>query len=150
MFRNLLPAMRRRTAESGLPASMSDLMEDLWRSPFGGFSMLEKAEFPSVDVSESENEVMVKAELPGLEAKDVDISLENNQLIIRGEKRFEEEEKKENYHRIERSYGSFFRSVPMPIKVKQEGIKAKFDKGVLRITLPKDEAAKSRKIEIEA
>lgn len=150
MFRNLLPAMRRRTGESSLPTSMSDFMEEFWRSPFGGFPMLERAEYPAVDVSESENEVLVKAELPGMEAKDVDVSLENNQLIIKGEKKFEAEEKKENYHRIERSYGSFFRSVPMPVKVKAEGIKAKFDKGVLHVTLPKDEASKSRKIEIEA
>ncbi len=149
MFRNLLPAMRRRSGEPGVPSGMSDLMEEFWRSPFGGFPMFERAEYPVVDVSENESEVMVKAELPGLEAKDVDISLENNQLILKGEKKFEEEEKKDNYHRIERSYGSFFRSVPMPVKVKAEGIKAKFDKGVLRVTLPKDEAAKSRKIEIE-
>lgn len=150
MFRGRLPALRRRSGEPVFPASMSDLMEELWRGPFGGFPMLERAEFPVVDVSESENEIMVKAELPGMEAKDVDITLENNQLLIKGEKRFEEEEKKENYHRIERSYGSFFRSIPMPVKVKAEGIKAKFEKGILNITLPKDEAAKSRKIEIEA
>lgn len=150
MFRNLLPAMRRRSLEPSLPSSMSELMEEFWRSPFGGFSMFERAEYPAMDVIEGENEITVKAELPGLEAKDVDISLENNQLILKGEKKLESEEKKDNYHRIERSYGSFFRSVPMPVKVKQEGIKARFDKGILHITLPKDEAAKSRKIEIEA
>lgn len=150
MFRNLLPAMRRRSLEPSLPSSMSELMEEFWRSPFGGFSMFERVEYPALDVIEGENEITVKAELPGLEAKDVDISLENNQLILKGEKKLESEEKKDNYHRIERSYGSFFRSVPMPVKVKQEGIKARFDKGILHITLPKDEAAKSRKIEIEA
>jgi HSP20 family protein len=71
-------------------------------------------------------------------------------LIIKGEKKFEEEEKKENYHRIERSYGSFYRALPLTAEVKEEAIKAKYDKGILTITLPKAEPTKAKKIEIQS
>jgi len=93
--------------------------------------------YPVVNVSETDKKIAVDAELPGLEAKDVDVSLQNDALVITGEKKFEGEEKKDNYHRIERSYGKFTRAVPLPAKVNAKGIKARFEKGVLHVALPK-------------
>ncbi len=79
----------------------------------------------------------------------MDISLDRGVLTLKGEKKFEQEEKKDDYHRIERSYGSFYRSLTLPAEVKEEGVTAKFDKGVLTITLPKSEKATTKKIEIK-
>lgn len=159
MLKQWLPTLRKRSEESLRPVSIADMMEDFWRNPFGTSSLMEdfqksifggKAAFPVVNVSETEKEISVDAELPGLEVKDVDVSLDNGSLVIKGEKKFEGEEKKDNYHRIERSYGSFARTVPLPAKVNPKGIKAKFEKGVLHVTLPKAEpSAPAQKIKIE-
>jgi HSP20 family protein len=149
MFRQFLPQLKKSSLESKRPTSIADLMENFWENPFE-FPMMREARFPAVDVSENEKDITVKAEIPGMEAKDVDISLENNTLIIKGEKKFEEEEKKENYHRIERSYGSFYRALPLNSEVKEEAIKAKYDKGILTITLPKAAPTKAKKIEIQS
>ncbi|OIN99840.1 MAG: heat-shock protein Hsp20 [Desulfovibrionaceae bacterium CG1_02_65_16] len=158
MLRNWLPALRNRSEEALRPVSITDMMEDFWRSPFGAPSLLDemtkgvfgKGAFPVVNVSEAEKEIKVEAELPGLEAKDVEMRLENGALVITGEKKFEDEEKKDSYHRIERSYGKFTRAVPLPCKVAEEGVKARFEKGVLRVTLPKAApSAPSRSIKIE-
>lgn len=148
MFKRFLPELRKRSLAAGRPASLADLMEEFWKSPFEAFPWRD-AGYPAVDVSEDEKEVTVKAELPGLEAKDVELTLESGVLTIRGEKKFEGEEKKENYHRIERSYGSFVRAVPLPREVKSDKVKAKFDKGVLTVTMPKAEKAETRNITIE-
>jgi HSP20 family protein len=148
MFKRFLPELRKHSLAAGRPASLADLMEEFWKSPFEGFPW-NAAAYPAVDLSEDENEITVKAELPGLEAKDVELTLDQGVLTIRGEKKFEGEEKKENYHRIERSYGSFVRSVPLPRAVKSDKVKAKFDKGVLTVTMPKAEKAQSRTIAIE-
>jgi HSP20 family protein len=152
MFKNLLPRLREKSLAAKRPMSIADLMEDFWREPMSGLPALFKdIGYPAVDVSEAGGVVTVKAELPGLEPKDVDITIENDVLILRGEKKFEDEEKKDDYHRIERAYGSFSRLVPLPGKVKQAEAKAKFDKGVLTITLPLDAAeAASKKITIES
>jgi HSP20 family protein len=104
---------------------------------------------PSLDVSETKNDLVVKAELPGLEPKDIDISLSEGILTIKGEKKQEKEEKEENYHLIERSYGSFTRSVRLPREVQSERINASFKNGVLRVTLPKSEEAKRKEIKIK-
>lgn len=148
MFTRFLPELRKRSLAAGRPASLADLMEEFWKSPFEAFPWRDTA-YPAVDVSEDGKEVTVKAELPGLEAKDVELTLESGVLTIRGEKKFEGEEKKENYHRIERSYGSFVRAVPLPREVKSDKVKAKFDKGVLTVTMPKAEKAETRNITIE-
>ncbi|HBR06435.1 MAG TPA: Hsp20/alpha crystallin family protein [Desulfovibrio sp.] len=148
MFKRFLPELRKHSLAAGRPASLADLMEEFWKSPFEGFPWRDTG-YPAVDVSEDDKEVTVKAELPGLEAKDVELTLESGVLTIRGEKKFEGEEKKENYHRIERSYGSFVRAVPLPREVKSDKVKAKFDKGVLTVTMPKAEKAETRNITIE-
>jgi len=104
---------------------------------------------PSVDVSETKNDLVIKAELPGLDPKDIDISMNNGYLAIKGEKKHEKEEKDENDHLIERSYGAFTRSVQLPREVQSDKITASFKNGILRITLPKSEEAKKKEIKIK-
>ena len=104
---------------------------------------------PSVDIMETKDNFVVKAELPGLEAKDVNVSISGDILTIKGEKKAEEEEKDEHYHRVERYSGSFQRVFQLPSGVKADKIEATFDKGVLKVTLPKVEEAKKKEIEVK-
>ncbi len=133
--------------------TLREEMDKMWNRFFGGeWPSLEtfRGEWaPSVDVSETKDSVVVRAEVPGLEPKDIDISLSNDVLTIRGKKEQEKEEKEENYHRIERSYGSFSRSIRLPREVQGNKIKANYKNGVLRITLPKSKEAKEIKIKVE-
>ena len=103
---------------------------------------------PAVDIFETEGEIVVKAELPGMERKDITLHLENNVLSLRGERKFEKETKDENYHRIERSYGAFSRSFAIPATVDEEKIRAEYKDGVLNIVLPKKEQARPKQIKI--
>lgn len=107
---------------------------------------------PAVDVRETADELIVEAELPGMTAENVDVRVENGVLTISGEKRQEVEEGKEgsSYHLVERRYGRFERSFTLPGSVNADGVKARFAGGVLTVTLPKAEAAKPRRIEIQA
>lgn len=105
--------------------------------------------FPSLDVSETDTDYIVKVEVPGIDPKDINISLMNNLLTIKGEKKQEKEEKDENYHLIERSYGSFTRSIRLPSQVQSDKINATYKNGVLKITLPKTEEAKKKEIKIQ-
>jgi len=104
---------------------------------------------PSVDISETKDNFVVKAELPGLEAKDVNVSISGDVLTIKGEKKTEEEEKDEHYHCVERYSGSFQRVFQLPSGVKTDMIEATFDKGVLIVTLPKVEEARKKEIDIK-
>jgi HSP20 family protein len=103
---------------------------------------------PALDMHESDDKLTVEVELPGLDAKDIDISLEDDILHIKGERKFTSEVKEENYHRIERAYGYFERNVPLPRKVDLDKVSASVNGGVLRIELPKAEEAKPRQIPI--
>jgi HSP20 family protein len=103
---------------------------------------------PAVDIFEQGNDIVLKAELPGVDPKDVDIRLENNVLSLRGQRKLENEVKRESYHRVERSYGTFSRSFTLPTVVDQGSIKAEFKDGLLRLTLPKREEAKPKQIQI--
>jgi HSP20 family protein len=103
---------------------------------------------PAVDIYEQDNNIVIKAELPGVDPKDVDIRLDNNILTIKGERKLDNEVKKENYHRVERAYGVFTRSFTLPSGVDPNGIKAEYKDGVLRLTLPKREEAKPKQIQI--
>src|SRR5512135_1131995 len=144
MKRELLPEISRLRRE------MDRLFEDFFapRAWFGGRPW--EAEWsPAVDVSETPEAVTVKAEVPGLDPKDIDISLVGDVLTIKGEKKSEREEKKENYHLVERSYGSFSRSLRLPAAVDIDQIDAKYDKGVLTITCPKKEPVKPKAITIK-
>ncbi len=129
-------------------------MDRLWDDYFGSgrkaLRPLEGTWLPSVDVSETTDKIMVKAEVPGMDAKDIDISISGDVLTIKGEKKTEREEKEENYHLVERSYGSFSRSLRLPVAVDADKIEATYKQGVLTITCPKKEEAKAKPIEIKA
>ena len=103
---------------------------------------------PSVDIFETEGEIVVKAELPGIDRKDIQLNLENNVLSLRGERKFQKETKDDNYHRIERSYGVFSRAFSIPATVDEERIRADYKDGVLKIVLPKKDQAKPKQIKI--
>ena len=104
---------------------------------------------PTVDISETNDSLVVKAELPGLETEDVNVSISGDILTIKGEKKTENEQKDEHYQCVERYSGSFQRVFQLPSGVKADEVKATFDKGVLKVTLPKVEEAKKKEIEIE-
>jgi HSP20 family protein len=103
---------------------------------------------PAVDIYEQGTDIVLKAELPGVDPKDVDIRLENNVLSLRGQRKLEGEVKRENYHRVERSYGTFSRSFTLPTVVDQASIKAEFKDGMLQVVLPKREEAKPKQIQV--
>ena len=104
---------------------------------------------PAVDIYETENELVLKADLPDVELKDIDVRVENQTLTISGERKFETNDSTKGYHRIERSYGTFVRSFSVPNSFDTETIAADFKNGVLSVALPKKEAAKPRQIKVE-
>ncbi|HLH44932.1 MAG TPA: Hsp20/alpha crystallin family protein [Bryobacteraceae bacterium] len=104
---------------------------------------------PPVDISENENELVVKADVPDVKFEDIQVNLENDTLTLKGQRKFDKASDKGGYHRIERSYGSFERSFTVPNTVDPEHVKADYKNGVLTVTLPKKESAKPRKINIE-
>jgi HSP20 family protein len=103
---------------------------------------------PRVDVWENSDSLVLEAELPGMTKDDFELSFENNMLTLKGERKFEKKSEGDNYHRIERGYGSFARSFTLPATVTAEGARAEFENGILRVSLPKREETKARKIEI--
>ena len=103
---------------------------------------------PSVDIYETPNELVVKADLPDVTEKDIDVRIEDNLLTIRGERKFEKNLSEENYLRVERSYGSFSRSFSLPNTVNAEGIRAEYNNGVLTVSLPKREESKPRQVKV--
>ena len=136
-----------------LHRDMNRLFDDVLRGSFGvpvrsgeqGGGMM----MPHMDVSEIENEVRICAELPGVSEKDVDVSLSDDVLTIRGEKKFERKDDKENYHFVERSYGTFQRSLRLPYAADPDQVQASFENGVLTVTLPKGkEQERSRRIQV--
>jgi len=126
---------------------MNRLFEDMSSSKEEK-DFMTRAWAPSVDIYENENEVVLAAEIPGVDEKDVEIKVEDNNLILKGERKFEKEAKEENYHRIERSYGSFFRSFALPAYIEQDKIEAEHENGVLRVRMPKKPELKPRKVKI--
>jgi HSP20 family protein len=105
---------------------------------------------PDVDIKETDKEIQIKADLPGMKLEDIGVSVDEDQLVIKGERKVEKEEKEKNYVRVERSYGSFYRSFNIGVPVKADEIKASYKDGVLEIILPKTEAKKPKKIEISS
>jgi HSP20 family protein len=104
---------------------------------------------PSMDISETKDSMVVKIEVPGMDQKDIEVSLQENLLTIKGEKKQEKEEKDERYHRVERSYGAFTRSTRLPVGVDASKVSAAFKNGLLTVTLPKTPAAKGTMIPIK-
>jgi HSP20 family protein len=133
-------------------ATLQDRMNRLFRESYndaGGEQSLTTSSFaPAVDVYEDEHQVTLKIEVPGIEEKDIDVRVENNTLTVQGERKIEREEKEENYRRVERQYGSFTRNFTLPPTVDTENVSASYDKGVLKITLPKKAEAKPKQIKV--
>jgi HSP20 family protein len=125
---------------------MNSLFRDLNE---GSESPLTTASFvPAVDIYEDDKKVVLKLEVPGIEEKDLDVSVENNTLTVKGERKFEKEEKEENFHRIERRYGSFFRAFTLPTTVDTEKVAANYNAGVLKLELTKKPEAQPKQIKI--
>ncbi|HOF19453.1 MAG TPA: Hsp20/alpha crystallin family protein [Phycisphaerae bacterium] len=126
---------------------MSDLLDRF----FGDFGWPTErgAWAPALDVAERDDAIIVRAELPGMKADDIDLQVQGNTLTIRGEKKESHEDKGENYHHVERRWGSFQRVIPLPESVDADHIDAKYADGVLQVTLPKTERAKPRKITVK-
>ena len=165
MTTNLLPLKRRsdklavrRDYDNPVLAiqdEMNRMFDRFFTDPFdlAPYDREWMAEFnPKVDVSETEKEVKVVAELPGMDEKDIQLSLEHDTLVISGEKKSESEDKGKNFHRVERSFGSFSRVIALPSEVEADKVEAEFKKGVLTVTLPKPASAikTSKKIQIKA
>ena len=131
-------------------STLQERMNRLFRDSFGdGQEALSTSTFaPPVDVYEDEHNVTLKIEVPGIDEKDIDVRIENNTLTVHGERKFEKEEKEENYRRVERQYGSFTRSFTLPNTVDHENVQANYEKGVLKIKLAKKAEAKPKQIKV--
>lgn len=145
----------RRDSDNPL-AHFREEFYDLFDNFFRGFDLepfegRHSAFSPKIDVTDTEKEIKVHAELPGMDEQDIDVSLTRNGLTIKGEKKEEKEDKGKDYYHMERSYGSFSRIIPLPVEVDEAGIKASFKKGVLTITLPKTRKAveETKKISVK-
>ena len=119
-----------------------------WAAPTGKDQLAAGTFVPAVDVYEDEQNLVLKLEIPGVNEEDLNVSLENNTLTIQGERKFEKEEKEENFHRIERRYGSFLRTFRLPNTVDTEKVEASYDKGILKVMLAKRAEAKPKQIKI--
>ncbi|HDQ04563.1 MAG TPA: Hsp20/alpha crystallin family protein [Deltaproteobacteria bacterium] len=153
-IRNLLPVARSNKEQDvdhpfySLQREMNYLFDNFFRgfdiAPRGLYSSKLGGFTPSVDVKENEKEFIVKAELPGLEEKDVEVTLANDALTIKGEKKEEKEDKDKNYYYMERTYGSFHRVIPLTAEVESEKAQARFKNGVMEIKIPKNQTAQAK------
>lgn len=132
-----------------LQEEVNRLFDELFERFPSRLDLFESGWSPRVDVIETDDEVIVEAELPGVKKEDVSVTITDNVLTIKGEKRREREEKAGSYHRVERAYGSFQRSFTLPATVQADKAKATFKDGVLRVTIPKTEEARPKEIKIE-
>jgi HSP20 family protein len=129
---------------------LNSIFNDFARPEAGSQESLALGNFvPAVDIYEDEQKLVLKLEVPGIKQSDIDVRLENQTLTVKGERNFEADEKEENFHRIERRFGSFVRSFTLPVSVDTASVTAKYDNGVLAIQLAKKEAAKPRQVKIE-
>jgi HSP20 family protein len=133
-------------------STLQDRMNRLFRESYGPEgreeSLTTTSFAPPVDVYEDEHNVTLKMEVPGIDEKDIDVRIENNVLTVHGERKFEKEEKEENFRRVERQYGSFTRTFTLPATVDAEKVSASYDKGILKIVLPKKAEAKPKQIKV--
>jgi HSP20 family protein len=131
-------------------STLQDRMNRLFRDSQGGQeeSLTSTTFVPPVDVYEDEHNITLKIEVPGIDEKDIDVRVENNTLTVHGERKFEQEEKEENYRRVESQYGSFTRTFTLPTSIDSENVQADYDKGVLKIKLAKKAEAKPKQIKV--
>jgi HSP20 family protein len=145
MIMNLVPWRPFRELV-GFRGEVDRLFEDFW----GCWPEPTEREWvPALDVSETEDKVLVKVELPGIDPKDIDVSVQADLLTIKGERKQEKEEKGESYHRVERTYGTFTRTLRLPAETEPEKVTAGYKDGVLTLGIPKKEEAKAKKIEVK-
>ena len=128
---------------------MNRLLNLSWNHEITGEDIKDGIWQPSVDIYETADSIVIKAELPDVDQKDIDVRIEDNTLTLKGERKHDKDVQKENYHRIERYFGSFQRSFTIPATIEQEHVSAICDKGVLTITLPKKENTKPKQINIK-
>jgi HSP20 family protein len=129
--------------------ALQNRMNSLFREMNESDSPLTAASFvPAVDIYEDSKKVVLKLEVPGIEEKDLDVRIENHTLTVKGERKFEREEKEENFHRIERRYGSFYRAFTVPSTVDTENVDAKYEAGVLKLELKKKPEAQPKQIKV--
>ena len=129
--------------------ALQNRVNSLFQDMNQGESPLTTASFvPAVDVYEDDKKVVLKLEVPGIEEKDLEVSVENHTLTVKGERKFEKEEKEENFHRVERRYGSFFRAFTLPNTVDADSVSADYDNGLLKIKLAKKAEAKPKQIKV--
>jgi HSP20 family protein len=131
--------------------TLQDRMNRLFRDSFGpeaDQSLATSSFAPPVDVYEDEHNITLKIEVPGIDEKDIDVRVENNTLTVHGERKFEKEEKEENFRRVERQYGSFTRSFTLPTTVDADKVSANYDKGILKVSLAKKAEAKPKQIKV--
>ncbi len=143
---------RRKREISKLRDEIDDVFDKLMRSFGTGLSDVFAGEgeiWPSVDVLEDKKKVIVKAEIPGMDPSDFDISISNNVLTIKGEKKQEKEEKDKNFYMMERQYGSFVRNIQLPVEVNEEKVEASYKNGVLKIVIPKKKETRENKIKVK-
>ena len=138
-FRDLVTAQR----------DFDRLFRGAFSSQLGETELSTRSWAPPVDIYETEDAIVLKAELPGADPKDVEVRVEDNTLYLKGERKFEKEVKEQNYHRVERSYGSFARSFSLPNSISTDQVKAEFKDGLLTLTMPKREEAKPKTIKID-
>lgn len=153
MMKSLIPIGRDNFLARTDANPLAMLQQEMDRL-FDGFSksltgLSSRTLMPSMDLAETEKEIELTAELPGMEEKDVQLNVVDNQLTIRGEKKNQREEKEKDYHLVERNYGSFVRTVDLPPGVDLDSIKAVMSKGVLKVTVPKPAPAQAKKIEVK-
>ncbi|MGQ9693713.1 MAG: Hsp20/alpha crystallin family protein [Thermodesulfobacteriota bacterium] len=135
---------------AALQERMNRLFSDIrTQSPFREEEIVQGSWIPAVDIYETNEAIVLNAELPGVAPEDISVEVKDNTLTLKGEKKFAREAKEENYHRVERAYGTFQRAFTLPGTVTQEKVKAQFKDGVLKITLPKVEEAKPKQIKVE-
>jgi HSP20 family protein len=158
-IRHLFPVVKKGAAQRmeehpiiALRREMDEMFDNFFRGFGPGAAEGALQAFnPKIDVTDTEKEIKVYAELPGIEEKDIDVSITRDTLTIRGEKKEESEQKEKDYHRIERSYGSFSRTIALPVEIEADKIEAQLKKGVLTITLPKSVKAveDTKKIQVK-
>jgi HSP20 family protein len=147
---DLLP-FKRQSAVPNVFSEMDDMLKKMWYGfPFHNLEEdMDVAWSPRLDVSETDNGLEIVADLPGMDKKDINVSLEENLLTIKGEKKEEKERKDKHYHTIERRSGSFYRAIRLPVEVEKDKIEAAFKDGVLTLRLPKSKEAKKKVAQIE-
>ena len=138
-FRDLVTAQR----------DFDRLFRGAFSSQLGETELSTRSWAPPVDIYETEDAIVLRAELPGVDPKEVEVRVEDNTLYLKGERKFEKEVKEQNYHRVERSYGSFARSFSLPNSIDADKVKAEFKDGLLTLTMPKREEAKPKTIKID-